>query len=91
MDWDSGTHNHKPPPKAEPPAPELLEPAWQATSPSGKLLTCGLYRGAAGRIEVRASYPQELIRSELARDLAAARTIADEWRAAAVRKGFVEQ
>ena len=46
-------------------------------SPTGKVLTCGLYQGAAGRVEVRASYPCEnLIRSELVSSLDAARTIA---------------
>jgi hypothetical protein len=68
---------------------ELLESAWQATSPTGKVLTCGLYRGVARRIEVRAAYPHELIRTELVSDFDAARTIANEWRAAAARKGFV--
>jgi hypothetical protein len=89
MGWDAARPDYKPPPKAEPPAPELLAPAWQATSLTGKVLTCGLYRGVAGRIEVRASYPHELIRTELVSDIDAARTIANEWRAAAARKEFV--
>ena len=89
MDWNAAKPDYKPPAKAEPPAPEVLEPAWQATSPTGKVLTCALYRGVAGRIEVRASYPQELIRTELVSDIDAARTIATEWRAAAAHKGFV--
>jgi len=42
MHWTSP--NHRPPP-AEPPRPTLLEPAWRATSPTGKLLACALYRG----------------------------------------------
>ena len=89
MDWDAATPDYTPPPKAEPPAPELLEPAWQATSPTGKVLTCALYCGVVGRIEVRAAYPHELIRTELVSDLDAARTIANAWRATAIRKGFV--
>jgi hypothetical protein len=91
MDWDVAAPDYKPP-KAEPPAPELLEPAWRATSPTGKVLTCGLYRGVAGRVEVRASYPRnDLIRSELVIDIDPARTIADQWRATAISEGFVER
>ena len=68
MDWSAGTHDHRPAPRAESPRPTLLEAAWQATSPSGKVLTCALYRGVEGRVEVRADYPNhDLIRSELAR------------------------
>ena len=55
MDWTTGTYDHRPAP---------LKAAWQATSPSGKVLTCALYHGVAGRVEVRAEYPNhDLIRS----------------------------
>ena len=91
MDWDAATPDHKPAPRAEPPRPTLLEAAWQATSPSGKVLTCALYQGADGRVEVRAEYPNnDLIRSELVRDVVTARQIAAGWKAAAMAKGFAE-
>jgi hypothetical protein len=89
MDW--ATHDHKPAPRAEPPTPELLEPSWRATSPTGKILTCALYRGVAGRVEVRAAYPDDnLIRSALVPDVATARALAAEWKDAAIAKGFAE-
>jgi hypothetical protein len=69
----------------------LLERSWWATSPTGKVLTCGLYRGAVGRVEVRATYPREnLIRSELVRDIDAGRTLASQWKAIAIGAGFVD-
>jgi hypothetical protein len=52
---------------------------------------CGLYRGVAGRVEVRAGYGDEgLIRSELVGDIVTARDIAAGWKAAAIAKGFSE-
>jgi hypothetical protein len=76
MDWTTGTYEHRPAPRTEAPRPTLLEAAWQATSPSGKVLTCALYHGIAGRVEVRAEYPNhDLIRSKLARDVVTARQI----------------
>ena len=70
MDWSAGTHDHRPAPRVKPPRPPLLETAWQATSPSGKVLTCALYRGIDGRVEARAEYPNnDLIRSALVRDV----------------------
>jgi hypothetical protein len=87
MDWMTGTHDHRPAPRAEPPGPTLLEAAWQATSPSGKVLTCALYRGVEGCVEVRAEYPNhDLIRSELARDVVTARQTAAGWKDAAMAK-----
>jgi hypothetical protein len=69
----------------------LLEPSWRAISPRGKVLTCGIYQGVAGRVEVRAEYPhQDLIRSELARDLVTACAVAAEWRDVAIARGFEE-
>ena len=84
MDW--ATHDHLPAPRADPPAPTLLESCWRATGPTGKVLACAIYRGPVERlVEVRASYPHDqLIRSEVARDVAAAREIAAAWISAAV-------
>ena len=54
------------------------------------MLTCAIYRGPVeSLVEVRASYSHDqFIRSEMARDLAVARAIADAWISAAVAKGF---
>jgi hypothetical protein len=90
MDW--ATSSHIPAPRTEPPAPTVLESCWRATSPTGKVLTCAIYRGPVeSLVEVRASYPRdEVIRSAVARDMAVARAIADTWLSAAVAKGFTK-
>ena len=87
--WTSPDHRIE---RTGPPPPTRLEPAWQAVSPTGKLLDCALYAGAMpGRVEVRAMYlPENLMRSELARDVVHARQIASAWREAALAKGFEE-
>ena len=91
MDWSTGTHDHRPAPRSEPPKPTLLELSWQARSPRGRVLMCALYRGVAGRVEVRAGYgDQDLIRSELVPDVLTARDIAAGWKAAAIAKEFSE-
>ena len=90
MDW--ATPDHRPSARAEAPRPTLLEAAWQATSPRGRVLTCALYHGVGGRVEVRAEYPNnDLIRSELARDVVTARQIAAGWKDAATARGFTER
>ncbi len=65
---------------------------WRMTSPSGKTLTCALYRTAAG-LEVRCDYGgDDLIRSQFARDLETAGDLAATWKTAALtRAGFVER
>jgi len=57
----------------------------------GGVLTCALYQGQGGRVEVRAAYPDDdLIRSALVPDVVTARELASTWKAAAPAKGFVE-
>ena len=89
MDW--ATSFTFPAPRTEPPPPTVLESCWRATSPTGKVLSCAIYRGPVeSLVEVRASYPRdEVIRSAVARDVAVARAIADTWLSAALVKGFV--
>jgi hypothetical protein len=66
----------------------LLEVSWRATSPSGKMLTCGLYRGPAGRVEVRVAYAHDnLIRSALVHDVPMARELAAAWKDATIASG----
>ena len=56
-----------------------------------QVLTCALYHGVAGPVEVRADYANhDLIRSELVGDVATARRVAAEWKDAAIAKGFAE-
>jgi hypothetical protein len=89
MDW--ATHDHRPARRTELPRPTLLEAACQATSPRGKILTCALYRSVEGRVEVRAEYPNDdLIWSQLVRDVVTARRVAAEWKDAAIARGFAE-
>jgi hypothetical protein len=91
VDWTTGTYDHRPGPRAELPRLPLLEPAWHATSPSGKVPTCALYRRFEGRVDVRAEYQNsDLIRAELVRDVVTARQIAAGFKDAAMAKGFAE-
>src|SRR5688572_13142802 len=41
MDWAAS--DHKPPPRAEPAAPTLLEECWRLVGRSGKPIVCGIY------------------------------------------------
>jgi hypothetical protein len=38
--------------RQEPPKLELIEMLWRVVGPSGKTIVCGIYEGAAGRIDV---------------------------------------
>jgi hypothetical protein len=61
VNW--GTHDAPRIRRSEPPAPQLVEAYWRAVGPSGKELSCGLYRTAAG-LELRCGYQiDELLRS----------------------------
>lgn len=85
MDWSRvrETSQH---PSAAP--PERIEACWRIKGPSGKVFECGIYRTAAPGVEVRAGYGEDdLLRSQLARNVDGARTIAEEWRQAVLAKG----
>ena len=71
--------------------PTLIENCWRVIGPSNRPIVCGLYEGAAGRVEVRCHYGasvDHLFRSEVVEDFESARDLADEWQRAAVEKGF---
>ena len=89
MDW--ALHDFVP--NNEQPAPQLDLPRfyWRMQAPSGKVLSCGLHRLAAG-LEVRCDYGgDDLIRSQFAPDLRTAGQPAQGWKMTAVtRPGFVE-
>lgn len=72
-----------------PPTLTLLEMCWELTSPRGRVLSCGIYRTDAG-LETRAGYGEDLLRSQYAREIANARTVAADWKAIAQQKGFSE-
>jgi hypothetical protein len=92
MDWDKGRHDYIVPPLAEPPAPTLIELCWRLLmGPSGRILSCGIYRTMADYIEVRCGYSDlHLVRSQLVGDIEAGRTLADEWREAIRAMGSCE-
>jgi|SRR5688572_19886031 len=67
---------------------ERIETCWRMKGSSGKVLECGIYRTAARGVEVRCGYGEEdLLRSQLAREIGAARAIAEEWRQTVLAKG----
>jgi hypothetical protein len=52
--------------RREPPGPVLITQCWRLLGPSGKPITCGIYRTDAG-IEVRCGYSDaDLVRSHFA-------------------------
>jgi hypothetical protein len=69
----------QPQPPAPPPRLEWLETRWRVKGPGGRELTCGIFLGEAG-YDVRAEYAaDDVMRSQWARDVDAARRIADRW------------
>jgi hypothetical protein len=59
--------------------------------PSGRVITCGIYRTEAPGVEVRAGFSEDdLIRSERTAEIGSARELAEDWRLAALAKGFTE-
>jgi hypothetical protein len=66
----------------------LIETRWRFTSPSGRILTCGIYHTAGGGFEVRLSYRNEdpfYLRRSF--ELDTARSTARELRLTVVAKG----
>jgi hypothetical protein len=54
---------------------------WRMRAPSGKVLTCGVYRTAAG-FEARMGYGEQLVASHFSRDVEIARENAEGFRQA---------
>ena len=65
-----------------------LEVCWRLVEPpSQKVIECGIYRTDAG-LEVRCGYGDEnLLRSQFAHEIGAAREIAEAWKDAVLAKG----
>ena len=75
-----------PRPRPEPRV-ELLEVSWRFLGPSRRTLECGLYAVETG-LELRVGYSAEdLVRTQLAPDIATARSLAAAWRQALIDKG----
>lgn len=75
----------------ETPRLELLETRWRVRDPHGRALTCGIYLSDTG-YDVRSEYSaDQLVRSQWARDVDAARRIADGWLRALREQGDVEE
>jgi hypothetical protein len=90
MDW-ANIRNTTPRPKAEPPL-HLLETCWRMRAPSGRVVSCGIYRTEGPGLELRAGYgDDDLRRSQRTAEIDSAREIAAEWRSAVIAKGgFME-
>jgi hypothetical protein len=86
MDWGN-IRNTTPPPKPEP-LLHLLETCWRMRAPSGRVITCGIYRTEGPGLEVRAGFSEDdLLRSQRTAEIGSARELADEWRRAVLAKG----
>ena len=87
-DYSPFTGRHR-----EPPAPVLVKECWRVLGPSGSPITCGIYRRADERLELICHYSTSvdaLVRSQIVNDIDKAREIAEQWREAAIAKGFQE-
>jgi hypothetical protein len=67
---------HRPP---SPPRLELLETCWQMRTPSGRVISCGIYLTEGPGLEVRAGFSEDdLLRSQRTAEIGTAREIAAE-------------
>ena len=89
MDWDNvRTPAQR---KPDPPASTLLETCWRLRAPSGRVITCGIYRDAAPWLDVQVGFSDDdLLRSERAAEIRSARELASAWKFGVLAKGFVE-
>ena len=91
MDWDWDTPRDQRHSRQTPYRLELLEERWRIVGPSGRVLTCAVYRGEGPGVEVRAGYSlHEFHRTQRVADLTHARVVAQMWRAAVMAKGLTE-
>ena len=69
---------------------DLVEMCWRVVGRTGSSVECGIYATDVG-LEVRCGYGvDQLFRSQFANESRTAREIANEWRQAAIAKGFEE-
>jgi hypothetical protein len=90
MDWDN-IRNRTPRPQPKP-LLKQLEIYWRMRAPSGRVVTCGIYRTDGPGVEVRAGFSEDdLLRSQRTPEIGSAREFAEEWRQAVLAKGgFVD-
>lgn len=73
------------------PTLKLLETCWRVRTPSGRVVSCGIYADNAPGLEVRAGFSEEdLLKSQRSAEIGSAREIAAEWKRAVVAKGCTE-
>jgi hypothetical protein len=79
--------------RVEPPAPqlELVEACWQLHSPAtNRLVTCAVYQTDVG-LELRAGFSEDdVLRTERIMSRQEGTSLAGQWKAAAIRKGWTE-
>jgi hypothetical protein len=90
MDWDNIRNTESR--RASEPLLHRLETCWRLRAPSGRVITCGIYRTEGPGLEVRAGFSDDdLLRSQRTAEIGSARDLADEWRRAVLTKsGFTE-
>ena len=87
MDWDN-VRGEKPRPPVQLPLLLLLETCWRMKTPSGRVVSCGIYRTDGPGLEVRAGLSEDdLLRSQRTAEIGSARELAEEWRQAVIAKG----
>jgi hypothetical protein len=65
---------------------------WRVKGPSGRVIICGVYEMTTSSLEVRAGYSiDELLGSQLTRDLTGVRLIASAWLAAMRAEGGFDE
>jgi hypothetical protein len=61
------------------------------STPSGRIVTCGIYADNAPGVEVRAGFTEEdLLKSQRTAEIGTAREIAEEWKRAVIAKGCTD-
>jgi hypothetical protein len=70
---------------------ELLEERWRVVGPSGRVVTCAVYRPKGPGVEVRAGYSVDHFHyTRRVADLRDARLVAEAWRTAVISIGYTE-
>jgi hypothetical protein len=91
MDSDN-VRGEKPRRPAALPALDLLETSWRVKAPSGRIITCGIYRTDAPGLEVRVGFSEDdLLRSQRTADVASARSLTEQWRPGGCCEGGIRQ
>jgi hypothetical protein len=92
MDWEWNDTHVKPNQRPRPlQVLEMLREHWRVVGPSGRVITCAVYRVDAPGLQLRAGYSaEEFLRAQRVADLTQAHVVAETWRASVLAKGFME-